>query len=91
MSSTIVQPGRSSLMRRAVLAAVASIALIAASLVPSSPAHAVTTGNGALVYSPAAGSSFNPEGGTPADTRKGCHRERSPTPNIGRSGLAAGS
>jgi hypothetical protein len=28
----------------------------------------VTTGNGALVYSPAAGSSFNPEGGAPAGT-----------------------
>jgi hypothetical protein len=32
------------------------------------PAHAVTTGNGALVYSPAAGTSFNPEGGAPAGT-----------------------
>ena len=32
------------------------------------PAGAVTTGNGALVYAPAAGSSFNPEGGTPAGT-----------------------
>ncbi|SDL51021.1 BNR repeat-like domain-containing protein [Glycomyces sambucus] len=32
------------------------------------PAAAVTTGNGALVYAPAAGSSFNPEGGTPAGT-----------------------
>ncbi|WP_227000526.1 RICIN domain-containing protein [Protaetiibacter intestinalis] len=46
----------------------ASLALVAASLIPSNPAHAVTTGNGALVYSPAAGSSFNPEGGTPAGT-----------------------
>ncbi|NAZ83688.1 carbohydrate-binding protein [Kineococcus sp. R8] len=32
------------------------------------PAAAVTTGNGALVYSPAAGSSFNPEGGRAAGT-----------------------
>jgi hypothetical protein len=31
-------------------------------------ATAVTTGNGALVYSPAAGTSFNPEGGQPAGT-----------------------
>lgn len=35
---------------------------------PASPASAVTTGNGALVYSPAAGTSFNPEGGRPAGT-----------------------
>ncbi|MFC3492707.1 RICIN domain-containing protein [Glycomyces rhizosphaerae] len=33
-----------------------------------SPTQAVTTGNGALVYSPAAGSSFNPEGAAPAGT-----------------------
>lgn len=68
MSPTTIPPARVTLRRRAALAAVASIALIAASLIPSSPAHAVTTGNGALVYAPAAGSSFNPEGGTPAGT-----------------------
>ncbi|MEU5873792.1 RICIN domain-containing protein [Glycomyces sp. NPDC047369] len=43
-------------------------AAMAASLGWAAPAAAVTTGNGALVYSPAAGSSFNPEGGTPAGT-----------------------
>ncbi|WP_152631136.1 exo-alpha-sialidase [Agreia bicolorata] len=32
------------------------------------PAFAVTTGNGSLVYSPAAGTSFNPEGGRAAGT-----------------------
>ena len=39
-----------------------------AALVSATPAVAVTTGNGALVYSPAAGSSFNPEGGRAAGT-----------------------
>ncbi|WP_205325272.1 RICIN domain-containing protein [Glycomyces sp. YM15] len=54
----------------AVIAAAAFLlALVAASIGWSpAPAAAVTTGNGALVYSPAAGSSFNPEGGTPAGT-----------------------
>lgn len=52
---------------RPVLAA-AVLALLAALLMHPAPAAAVTTGNGALVYSPAAGSSFNPEGGTPAGT-----------------------
>jgi hypothetical protein len=33
-----------------------------------SPSQAVTTGNGALVFSPAVGSSFNPEGAAPAGT-----------------------
>jgi len=54
--------------RRAALAAIAALALVVAALAPATPAHATTTGNGALVYSPAAGSSFNPEGGTPAGT-----------------------
>ncbi|MQM24975.1 RICIN domain-containing protein [Glycomyces albidus] len=51
------------------LAAALLIAAVAASVgwAPA-PAAAVTTGNGALVYSPAAGSSFNPEGGAPAGT-----------------------
>jgi hypothetical protein len=35
---------------------------------PVPAAEAVTTGNGSLVYSPAAGTSFNPEGGRPAGT-----------------------
>ncbi|WP_432486093.1 sialidase family protein, partial [Kineococcus esterisolvens] len=51
------------------LAALAlSAGLITAQGVTSAPAHAVTTGNGALVYSPAAGTSFNPEGGRAAGT-----------------------
>ncbi|GAA2122760.1 RICIN domain-containing protein [Glycomyces algeriensis] len=54
----------------ALLAAAAlllTVVAVSVSLNPA-PAAAVTTGNGALVYSPAAGSSFNPEGGTPAGT-----------------------
>jgi len=47
-----------------VAAALGALALV----VTAAPAHAVTTGNGALVYSPAAGTSFNPEGGAPAGT-----------------------
>ncbi|WP_051172056.1 CBM35 domain-containing protein [Microbacterium indicum] len=43
-------------------------AAAAAALVGGTSADAVTSGNGALVYSPAAGSSFNPEGGAPAGT-----------------------
>ncbi|MEV8826769.1 hypothetical protein AB0093_26820, partial [Klebsiella pneumoniae] len=43
-------------------------ALAVASFLTPTAASAVTTGNGSLVYSPAAGSSFNPEGGTPAGT-----------------------
>lgn len=35
---------------------------------PPPPVEAVTTGNGSLVYSPAAGTSFNPEGGRAAGT-----------------------
>ncbi|MDP4502009.1 RICIN domain-containing protein [Nonomuraea turcica] len=38
--------------------------LLLALLIPSAPAQAVTTGNGALVYSPPAGSSFDPAGTT---------------------------
>ena len=37
-------------------------------LVPGAAANAVTTGNGTLVYSPAAGTAFNPEGGRAAGT-----------------------
>lgn len=55
-------------LRRALIALLAALALIATSLTVSSSARAVTTGNGALVYSPAAGTSFNPEGGAPAGT-----------------------
>jgi hypothetical protein len=51
----------------AVWALTALFALLIA-LVQPAPASAVTTGNGALVFAPAAGSSFNPEGGTPAGT-----------------------
>ncbi len=49
-----------------VLLATAALVLSGFPAVP--PAEAVTTGNGALVYSPAAGTSFNPEGGAPAGT-----------------------
>lgn len=55
-------------LRCAALAVAAALALVVTSIAGSSPAEAVTTGNGALVYAPAAGSSFNPEGGTPAGT-----------------------
>lgn len=58
--------------RRALAVVLAATALIAGSLasqIATAPeASAVTTGNGALVYSPAAGSSFNPEGGRAAGT-----------------------
>lgn len=56
--------------RRRMLAAALTAAAVAvfaqAAIAP--PAEAVTTGNGALVYSPAAGTSFNPEGGRAAGT-----------------------
>ncbi|CAH0173254.1 Exo-beta-D-glucosaminidase [Microbacterium oxydans] len=61
------QPPRGRTARR-VAAALAGLALIAGAVIAPSAASAVTTGNGALVYSPAAGSSFNPEGGAPAGT-----------------------
>ncbi|MBT2502108.1 exo-alpha-sialidase [Curtobacterium sp. ISL-83] len=48
--------------------ALAASAALVVALVGAPPAHAVTTGNGALVYSPAAGTSFNPEGGRAAGT-----------------------
>ncbi|MDQ4502357.1 RICIN domain-containing protein [Sinomonas sp. ASV322] len=53
---------------RAVVAAAATAFGLIASVVTALPAHAVTTGNGSLVYSPAAGTSFNPEGGRAAGT-----------------------
>jgi hypothetical protein len=68
MSFLTTQPGSQPRLRRAALAVAAVLALVVASLTTAAPAHAVTTGNGALVYSPAAGSSFNPEGGAPAGT-----------------------
>ena len=48
--------------------ALATAVVVAAALVSATPAVAVTTGNGAQVYSPPAGSSFNPEGGRAAGT-----------------------
>lgn len=54
--------------RRVLAAALTATALAVASFLTPTAASAVTTGNGSLVYSPAAGSSFNPEGGTPAGT-----------------------
>lgn len=68
MSFPTTQPGVHPRLRRAALAVTAALALVVASLTTAAPAQAVTTGNGALVYSPAAGSSFNPEGGAPAGT-----------------------
>lgn len=53
---------------KATALAVAIVTAAAALVLPSAPAQAMTTGNGALVYSPAAGSSFNPEGGRAAGT-----------------------
>lgn len=53
--------------RRLVAAVLAALALVAPLAVAGSAA-AVTTSNGALVYSPSAGSSFNPEGGRAAGT-----------------------
>jgi hypothetical protein len=50
---------------RALAATVLALFLVLAGAVPAS---AVTTNNGALVFAPAAGSSFNPEGGVPAGT-----------------------
>lgn len=54
-------------VRRIAVAGLAAFAAVAA-LAVVAPAEAVTMGNGALVYSPAAGSSFNPEGGRAAGT-----------------------
>lgn len=50
------------------VAVLATLALLVGGIGTSAPAWAVTTGNGALVYAPAAGTSFNPEGGAPAGT-----------------------
>lgn len=55
---------RSRLLAAALTAAVLAVGGIAA----AGPAAAVTTGNGSVIYSPPPGSSFNPEGGTPAGT-----------------------
>ncbi|WP_417555133.1 RICIN domain-containing protein [Microbacterium sp.] len=52
--------------RRRLPAIVAVTSALVLSLLPVTPALAVTTGNGSLVYSPPAGSSFNPEGGRAA-------------------------
>jgi len=55
--------------RRFTVAGLGTIALLLlGQLAGAAPAQAVTTGNGALVYSPPAGSSFNPEGGRAAGT-----------------------
>lgn len=61
------RPLRAAVVRLTVtLLATTALVLSGFPVVP--PAEAVTTGNGALVYSPAAGTSFNPEGGAPAGT-----------------------
>lgn len=67
MSATQFVPVPSAPCRRRASWAVAAIAAVAV-FVPALPASAVTTGNGALVYLPAAGTSFNPEGGRAAGT-----------------------
>lgn len=59
---------RTSTRLRGGIAALAVAALLTGGLTASSAAWAVTTGNGALVYSPAAGTSFNPEGGPAVGT-----------------------
>lgn len=61
------RPSRRRRLRTLAAAVAAAGALVAAAIV-AAPAEAVTTGNGALVYSPAAGTSFNPEGGRAAGT-----------------------
>jgi hypothetical protein len=53
---------------RLVTVAVLAATAVVATVVVATPSEAVTSGNGALVYSPAAGSSFNPEGGRAAGT-----------------------
>lgn len=60
-------PRRRRTLALVVTAAAAAAALVAGVTGPA-PAQAVTTGNGALVYSPAAGTAFNPEGGRAAGT-----------------------
>src|SRR4051794_14311973 len=69
MSPSRITSGRSLRRRLRALATVGAVAgaLVAATLT-AAPASAVTTGNGSLVYSPAAGTSFNPEGGRAAGT-----------------------
>jgi hypothetical protein len=56
------------LRRFSAVCALTTLLALLIALVQPAPAAAVTTGNGALVFAPAAGSSFNPEGGTPAGT-----------------------
>jgi hypothetical protein len=58
-------PRRRGLLHLLAAAALALFTVLAGGAVP---AAAVTVNNGALVYAPAAGSSFNPEGGAPAGT-----------------------
>ncbi|KQR52037.1 glycosyl hydrolase family 31 [Leifsonia sp. Leaf336] len=53
---------------RTLAAAVAAAGALVAAAIVAAPAEAVTAGNGSLVYSPAAGTSFNPEGGRAAGT-----------------------
>jgi len=66
-TGAVPAPRRRRALTLVVTAAAAAAALVAGLAGPA-PAHTVTTGNGALVYSPAAGSSFNPEGGRAAGT-----------------------
>ena len=64
-SQPVFRSGPSRLLAAALATAVAcALALITT----AAPSNAVTTGNGALVYSPAAGTAFNPEGGRAAGT-----------------------
>src|SRR3954452_25156133 len=56
--------GRIDLLRRAFHPTLFALVTLLALLVPIHAAEAVTTGNGSLVYSPSAGSSFDPAGTT---------------------------
>lgn len=54
--------------RRAGTLALATTLILLGSALTAAPAHAVTTGNGSLVYAPPDGSSFNDEGGDATGT-----------------------
>lgn len=70
MSRSTREAAASRNFRRRILAvAVTAVAVAFIAQAAIGPkAEAATTGNGALVYSPAAGTSFNPEGGRAAGT-----------------------
>ncbi|MFT4030178.1 MAG: RICIN domain-containing protein [Protaetiibacter sp.] len=59
---------RPSSRRRSLAAGVAAVLALTTTLTATTAAHAVTTGNGSLVYAPPNGSSFNDEGGDATGT-----------------------